>query len=691
MKTDMMRNLWITCLCLITITTNAARVVDGINYEFDRDNKLAYVIAADESAPYSGDIIIPEKVVIGNNEFTVVAIKKSAFKDNDKITSLSLPETIVEIGEYAFRGCTKLTSLYLPDGLTKIGEAAFSYCRNVENLRLPDNSEIVLGVNAFSNLDLLQKLEIPDSWTSLGERKIDGRLFEKCGITELKIGKNLKYIGMSCFNGCSELSNIICSEDGALEEIGTRAFAYCTSLLNLKFLPKTVKIIGECAFTGCSNLREVSIPNHVEKIIVGSWQNLYTGKLIFEDGTTPIIYNTDNTGVAGDLFSPVTLYLGRPIDTENSKGMPFGTSELMNLTFGPYFKGGKGLKFGKNVKIIYSYVEDPSTVTCEFETNVYDNAILYVPVGHLDEYMAQANFSQFFDVREFMPGIPVDNIEFEDIITKNVCLNEWDTDYDCELSYKEAEAVTDIGKVFNSSYITTFNEFKNFKGLKTIPERAFNYCKYLESIDLPYTITSIGDYAFSSCTKLNKIVISYNVSSIGECAFYNCKKLSTLIIPSSVKTIGEEAFYECESLTEVYCLAKKVPETTSRTFNDATMKQATLYVQKGCKNIYKATAPWMYFKEIVEINGGGEEIIPGDANGDGVVDVADVVAIVNYILNKPGENFNEQAADVNGDGVIDVADVVAVVNIILKGGNANSPEAKAHARAYLKAHGFIVP
>jgi hypothetical protein len=47
--------------------------------------------------------------------------------------------------------------------------------------------------------------------------------------------------------------------------------------------------------------------------------------------------------------------------------------------------------------------------------------------------------------------------------------------------------------------------------------------------------------------------------------------------------------------------------------------------------------------------------------------------------------------DVNGDGVIDVADVVAVVNIILKGGNANSPEAKAHARAYLKAHGFIVP
>ncbi len=58
--------------------------------------------------------------------------------------------------------------------------------------------------------------------------------------------------------------------------------------------------------------------------------------------------------------------------------------------------------------------------------------------------------------------------------------------------------------------------------------------------------------------------------------------------------------------------------------------------------------------------------VVGDANGDGVVDVADVVAIVNKILEKPAENFNEKAADVNGDGVIDVSDVVGVVNLILK-------------------------
>ena len=63
------------------------------------------------------------------------------------------------------------------------------------------------------------------------------------------------------------------------------------------------------------------------------------------------------------------------------------------------------------------------------------------------------------------------------------------------------------------------------------------------------------------------------------------------------------------------------------------------------------------------------QVIMGDANGDGVVDVADVVAIVNYILEKPAENFNIKAADVNGDEVIDAADVVGVVNIILDKSN----------------------
>ena len=60
-----------------------------------------------------------------------------------------------------------------------------------------------------------------------------------------------------------------------------------------------------------------------------------------------------------------------------------------------------------------------------------------------------------------------------------------------------------------------------------------------------------------------------------------------------------------------------------------------------------------------------EEIIPGDANGDGVVNAADIVEVVNYIMNHPSEKYNDKAADANGDGVVNAADIVAIVNIIM--------------------------
>ena len=56
---------------------------------------------------------------------------------------------------------------------------------------------------------------------------------------------------------------------------------------------------------------------------------------------------------------------------------------------------------------------------------------------------------------------------------------------------------------------------------------------------------------------------------------------------------------------------------------------------------------------------------PGDANGDGNVDVQDVTAIINRILGNNPSPFDDTNADVNGDGSIDVLDVTAVINLIL--------------------------
>ena len=61
-----------------------------------------------------------------------------------------------------------------------------------------------------------------------------------------------------------------------------------------------------------------------------------------------------------------------------------------------------------------------------------------------------------------------------------------------------------------------------------------------------------------------------------------------------------------------------------------------------------------------------KDYMVGDATGDAVVNVTDILAIANYILKIPMTTINEQAADVSGDGRINVTDIMAIANIILK-------------------------
>ena len=64
---------------------------------------------------------------------------------------------------------------------------------------------------------------------------------------------------------------------------------------------------------------------------------------------------------------------------------------------------------------------------------------------------------------------------------------------------------------------------------------------------------------------------------------------------------------------------------------------------------------------------GGDNVMKGDATGDGAVDVSDYIAIANYIMGNIPSGFDEKAADVTGDGIIDVSDYIGVANIILYG------------------------
>jgi len=392
------------CLLMAFVSMQAARVVDGINYEFYRDQNMAVVEPLPNRERYTGDIVIPETVTVGDMTFTVVAIDKEAFY-RATITSVSIPNTVTMISTRAFGDCYKLKSVVIPNSVTIIGNEAFSNCESATTLILPEKIDLILS-NAFYGMCSLKEVVIPDGWTDLGSLEYQGEeldvysLFEDCtSLEKVTIGRGVRAINPSTFAGCSSLKEVVCFDDGALEVIGEEAFDNCRSLKNLNFLPSTVKIIAD-AFDGCTAFTEIVVPASVIRFDCYFSDSYNVKKVVLKDSPEPITIN-------GFEVTPSEVYLGRPCN-----GMPFNTNYfrrnngtwsnyLKKVTFGPHFTGDSSWKFGWGVETIMSLVTDPAKLTFTFENDVYDNAILYVPKGTKESYRARDNFKNFFFINEF--------------------------------------------------------------------------------------------------------------------------------------------------------------------------------------------------------------------------------------------------------------------------------------------------
>ena len=58
------------------------------------------------------------------------------------------------------------------------------------------------------------------------------------------------------------------------------------------------------------------------------------------------------------------------------------------------------------------------------------------------------------------------------------------------------------------------------------------HCSGLTSINIPNSVTTIGNYAFSNCSGLTSINIPNSVNSIGNSAFFNCSGLTSIKVES---------------------------------------------------------------------------------------------------------------------------------------------------------------
>ena len=147
----------------------------------------------------------------------------------------------------------------------------------------------------------------------------------------------------------------------------------------------------------------------------------------------------------------------------------------------------------------------------------------------------------------------------------------------------------------------------------------------LKHIKMPSNIKCIERNAFARAYNLEDIEVPEGVVSINMCAFRHCHSIKKMYIPKSVQTIGFYAFTDMNSLTEIYFKSKVLPNydktafgfyydgTNTDYFNEMwyvrgyimegdntylKYNDVTLYVPKGCKNVYKE---WdIYFKNVEE-------------------------------------------------------------------------------------------
>lgn len=143
-------------------------------------------------------------------------------------------------------------------------------------------------------------------------------------------------------------------------------------------------------------------------------------------------------------------------------------------------------------------------------------------------------------------------ISFQDDNVKMVCIDNWDTDGDGELSKDEAAAVSSLGDAFSeNAEVVSFNELQFFTSLEAIDDYAFSFCTSLKEVVLPEGIKTIGESAFDGCAALSGIIIPESVTNIGIWAFNGCAEIKTLSVPASVESIGNYAFGDCEALTQL--------------------------------------------------------------------------------------------------------------------------------------------
>ena len=293
-----------------------------------------------------------------------------------------------------------------------------------------------------------------------------------------------------------------------MTDIGNFAFSGCTSLVSIN-IPNSVTRIGDSAFSGCTSLASIDIPNSVTDI----------GNFAFSGCTSLASIDIPNsvTSIGFSAFSGCTSLAS--IDIPNS---------VTSIGFSA-FRGCTSL----------ASIDIPNSVT-SIGNYAFQGCTSLASIDLPNSVTSTGDYA-------FQGCTSLASIDLPNSVTS---IGDG-AFYGCT-SLASIDLPNSVTIIYDYAFqgCTSLTNV-DLKSCSYIREKAFQGCTSLKNVTFSANLSSIGDFSFEGCTSLETINVN-KVSSIGNSAFSGCTALTTVYLPTSVKTIGNGAFRYCTSLADVY-------------------------------------------------------------------------------------------------------------------------------------------
>ena len=470
-----------------------------------------------------------------------------------------------------------ISKLVLNDGITNISGNAFS---KLENLKSVTMSETItsIGKSAFSDCIKLTSINIPKKVTEIGEQA-----FYNCNLDNITVTTgNSKY---HSFCNClidtqkKELivgsNNSVIPSDGSVTNICQSAFSYCTNLESIAIPDSVTKInshtfrgcvsltelsigngvtnIDRYAFYGCSKLKNITIPDSVTQIGESAFSDCTAIKNIsIGNGVASIGKNAFYNCSALESITVSSENLdyqsaGNCLIKTNNKLLVLGCKNSIIPSDGSVTNIGSS-SFSGCTKLVSITI--PNGVT-EIGSSAFKQCTGLIDII-IPDSVTSVGSKAFFNcngVTTISVGSGVTNISEDAFFhcsgLESIFVNPDNTFYS---SSGNCLIETEIKQLILGSSNSVIPSDGTVTSIK---DDAFYSCSKLKNITIPGSVTQIGENAFSDCTAIKNISIGNGVTSIGKNAFYNCSALESITIPDSVTNLGSSAFYGCINLTDI--------------------------------------------------------------------------------------------------------------------------------------------